>query len=87
MGDKTAHLLVYGVLGAVLAWGRERWGRSPSHWIVLGAGLAYALADEYHQSLVPGRVPSAADLMADAAGLCVGYGGYLALTRRGSRGR
>jgi VanZ family protein len=79
--DKVAHLGLYAVLGAALAWGRTRsrrgpaapGGVSPSHALLLGAGFLYALADEGHQALVPGRHVSLADLGADAVGLLLGY--------------
>ena len=40
---------------------------------MLVLALVYAVSDEFHQSFVPERHPSAADLLADAlgAGACV----------------
>ncbi|MGM0627892.1 MAG: VanZ family protein, partial [Candidatus Fermentibacterota bacterium] len=45
--------------------------------------LAYALTDEVHQSFVPGRDCSAADMAADAAG---GLFSLLVLSRFGRKG-
>lgn len=35
-------------------------------------GLIYAITDEYHQSFVEGRGPSATDVCIDTAGVCIG---------------
>lgn len=35
-------------------------------------GLTYAISDEYHQSLIPGRGPSAVDVIIDTAGVIFG---------------
>lgn len=76
--DLRAHLVVYAVLGALVAraWspasgGRVRLGRA-----ALAAGIAaiYGATDEAHQAFVPGRVASIADLGADAAGAAAGAG-------------
>jgi VanZ family protein len=39
--------------------------------------LAFALFDEWHQTTVPGRVFSLADLAADALGIAIGVGSVL----------
>lgn len=83
IGDKVAHVGAYAVLGACLAWGRwsgeSRW----THIAFLGLGVLYGLSDEWHQSFVPGRTPSLADLVADAIGITLGYTTFLShLTRR-----
>ncbi|MBC7358274.1 MAG: VanZ family protein [Desulfacinum sp.] len=70
------HPLEYASLGIFLGWGwskvlRER----KSSWLfvaVLGTGGLYALTDEWHQSWVPGRVPSFTDLSWDLVGLALG---------------
>lgn len=71
--DKLAHLLLYGVLGMALAWGRHRDGASPPGWAVLSAGVLYGGSDEVHQAFVPGRDPSPGDVAADTVGLLLGY--------------
>ena len=79
--DKVVHLGLYAVLGATLAWGRHRWA-GPATWILLGAGVAFGATDELHQAFVPRREPSGADLVADTAGLVLGYAGTRALLSR-----
>jgi VanZ family protein len=73
LGDKLAHLLEYGGLGALL--GRAvmaTWRGSKFVHVALVAvclGIGVATADELFQSTVPGRQADVFDLMADAAGL------------------
>ena len=64
--DKLAHALTY----AVLAWLLRKGGLSPFGAITLS--VLYGLSDEWHQSLVPGRQPDIADLLADAGGALLG---------------
>ncbi|MBW3534715.1 MAG: VanZ family protein [Gemmatimonadetes bacterium] len=74
--DKVAHAVLYGVLGATLAWANHRGGRDSSRAadvLVVGLGALYGASDEWHQSFVPGRDTSAADFTADVVGLAVGY--------------
>lgn len=81
--DKVAHLALYAVLGAALAWGRHRsTAPAPRPWVLLGAGALYGLADEGHQALVPGRYVSLGDLAADTAGLALGYWLFTLFLRR-----
>jgi len=70
------HLPAYGIL----AW---LWARFLTHTtlpripllaLALALTLAYALFDEWHQSLVPGRYPSATDLLANTAGALIALG-------------
>lgn len=72
--DKEAHFIVFAVLGLALAYGRYRSPRRPPHWLIVAAGLLYAVLDEVHQSFVPNRHPDVADFIADAAGVLLGYG-------------
>jgi VanZ family protein len=69
--DRVAHFLEYAVLGALLVF----FAASLSRGATLGATAAilafvafHAVADEYHQSFVPQRDPSAKDWMFDMAG-------------------
>lgn len=72
--DKVFHFVAYFVLGTTLAWaGRKSRGKA-LHMALFAAGVLYALSDEWHQSFVPGRDPSAGDLVADILGLGLGYG-------------
>jgi VanZ family protein len=81
-GDKLAHLALYGVLGATLAWGHVSSGRRLPHVLLVLAGLLYGVSDEWHQSFVPGRQPSVGDFAADGLGTLVGYSATLAVLRR-----
>jgi VanZ family protein len=68
-GDKAAHAIMYGVLGALVAWAMAE-GRRVRGWI-LGAWpavAAVAAMDEWHQRFIPGRSASAGDWIADTAG-------------------
>lgn len=70
--DWAAHIVLYGVLGVALTWGRVRSADRPG-WYALGAfGLLWAVSDEWHQSFVPGRHPSVSDVVADVVGLFLG---------------
>lgn len=82
VGDKVAHLVLYTVLGATLAWGRTRASPPPSDLLLVMAGVAYGLLDEIHQAYVPGRDPSAGDILADTVGVLLGYTVVLTLLRR-----
>jgi VanZ family protein len=66
--DKLAHAALFAVLGALLAFAAG--GRRG--WLVVGALLAVAAADELFQTALPGREVSAADLVADVAGAVAG---------------
>ena len=63
---KTAHAAEFAVLGLLLAraLGREL----PA----LLLGIAYAVTDEVHQSLVPGRLGSVWDVLLDSVGVALG---------------
>jgi VanZ family protein len=63
---KLAHTGEYGVLGALLlrAVGRVE--------VAFGLGVLYALSDELHQTLVPGRSGTLLDLAIDAVGVACG---------------
>ena len=70
--DKFLHGLAYGVLAAsvLFALSPARSRRQP---LRTGAGvvffcLLYGISDEFHQSFIPGRCPSAGDLVADILG-------------------
>jgi VanZ family protein len=85
--DKVVHLGLYGVLGATLAWGRHRTRRPLSFFLLALAGIVYGASDEWHQSFVPGRTPSAGDILADSVGVVLGlwFLGFL-LARRSLEG-
>ena len=67
------HLALYSVLGGTLQFGRLSSNSGLAHWTVIAIGIIYGVSDEWHQSFVPGRNPSAADLLADTIGVLMGY--------------
>lgn len=73
--DKLAHVLAYALLGAL--WTRAWWfttrqsmNQVAATSIALSAG--YGVIDEVHQSFVPGRTASVADVLADGVGAISG---------------
>ena len=72
VNDKVLHLGIYSVLGAALSWGEWRMGRRRPL-LLLFLGVVYGALDEWHQSFVPGRDPSAGDILADTAGVILGF--------------
>ena len=71
---KAAHLTEYAILGALIGnafYQSERKDYKAAIIAVLITGL-YAIADEYHQGLVPGRGPSVRDVLIDTAGGIIG---------------
>lgn len=80
--DTVVHVLLYAVLGGALALGRRLAPVPPPARRLLILGLLYALSDEVHQLFVAGRSFDPADLLADAAGLVLGFGGVHWMTGR-----
>lgn len=80
-GDKLAHALVYGILGALVARALRRGVvRPPSTMtavvvVVVIASVLGAL-DELHQAFVPGRSPDVLDGLADVVGAGLGASLY-----------
>ena len=72
VNDKLVHLGLYAVMGAALAWGGWRTRRGAGSLLLL-IGFSYGAIDEWHQGFVPGRDPSLGDLLADCAGVIVGF--------------
>jgi len=67
---KSGHMLIFGIL-AVLWW--RALDTVPSLrpralWWALGLTIAYAVADEWHQTFVPGRHGNMVDVLIDSAG-------------------
>lgn len=88
--DFVLHLAEYAVFGALGAWwiGAETGLEGRGLAIAVGIlALSWGLADEWHQSFVPGRDPSAADLAADLAGGLLGAAAFAALGPRRSAAR
>jgi VanZ family protein len=73
------HLPAYGLLAWLWFRGLNRHFALGSS-LVVGVGLTagFGLIDEWHQAFVPGRFPSATDVVADAlgAGVAAGLYGY-----------
>ncbi len=75
---KGAHVTEYALLAA-LVWRAFRGSlgqiRAPWQWshaaATLGVVIPYALLDELHQSLIPSRQGSLADVVIDTAGACL----------------
>ncbi len=67
--DKVAHLLVFGLLGTLIARveGVARWPGLGVGWAVVLAS-AFGGLDEWHQSYTPGRYVEFADWVADTVG-------------------
>ncbi len=78
---KAAHVLIYAVLTVAWTWALAPSLSRPLHFAVALA-LLYAIADEYHQSFVPGRDADPLDVLVDSCGIAVA----LAISRR-ARGR
>jgi len=74
ISDKTAHVLIYGALGAsmmrALAGGRA--AAMPTILAAIVLTTLYGVSDEIHQYFVPPRTPDILDVAADAAGACAG---------------
>jgi len=74
INDKVAHLGLYLILGGTRAGaGWRGWGKTFPSWRLLLVGVAYGALDEVHQRFVPGRDPSLGDLLADSAGVLLGF--------------
>ena len=63
---KIAHAAEYAVLGALLVRASGRAG------VAFALGALYAVSDELHQMLVPGRAGAPLDVAIDAIGVAVG---------------
>jgi VanZ family protein len=76
VSDKSAHVLAYAVMGALVV--RALGGGLPvrvTPRVAIGAVLiatGHGVLDELHQSYVPGRFADVADVYADGAGACIG---------------
>lgn len=68
--DKLLHFGAYFVM-AIFSWRAFRHSGLTAHRLMLLSVLfcsLYGLSDEWHQSFVPGRTPSALDWLADTLG-------------------
>ncbi|MHB9154247.1 MAG: VanZ family protein [Endomicrobiales bacterium] len=87
---KTAHMVEYGVLLLlVLRAFAGSFPRTPApaiHFWAIVVSILYAASDEFHQSFVPTRGPSPADVGIDIAGVFLGLA-VLLLYRKRKQGR
>jgi VanZ family protein len=75
--DKLLHMMVYALLGALICRALSTVGRlNAERWMLIACAVVlttlYGVSDEWHQSFVPGRHASAADLLADFIGALAG---------------
>jgi len=74
--DYLAHAINYGVLGVLLVWALAggQWPAVTGPLLASAVVLAVVLgiADEFHQSFIPGREATVRDVIADAVGACAG---------------
>ena len=84
--DKAGHFAMYAILGMLAIRAALAHGGSPTRAITLTlAGIAvFGALDEWHQGLVPDRMPEVADWVADMAGATVGIGTTALFTLRRS---
>jgi VanZ family protein len=70
LADKAMHAAAYALLAILLARALpSRAGRGADRWTLIAAlCFLYGLADEWHQSFVPGRSCDVGDALADVAG-------------------
>jgi len=84
--DKIAHFLEYAVfiILALRAFVQPPIAAKGYRLYLIGmlAALVYAVADEYHQSYVPGRTADWYDVVADSLGIWCGAMGYMLMGRR-----
>ncbi len=71
-GDKTAHVIAYAILGFLCARALTSFDRGLRWALATAASTLYGMTDEWHQSFVPGRTASGADLVADGIGAAIG---------------
>lgn len=85
-----AHLVSFGVLAALLlvALTGIRRPTPASAVLALGLTILYAISDEWHQSMVPGRTGRAEDVVTDSVGALIGLAAaWLVLSALAGRGR
>lgn len=73
--DKIAHFLIYGLLAATVIFAHGQRMRNHRPLLVVLSScivcLLYGMTDEFHQSFIPGRFVSGADVLADVIGAIV----------------
>lgn len=74
---KLAHLVVYTVLGVLVAGATRHLNMPRAAWWAWVLLVLYAIGDEIHQSFVPGRTPLVTDVAIDSIGGLLGILIYL----------
>ena len=73
--DKVVHFIEYGILGyfSSRAIYNHHYSKAKKYAVFFSIlfGCFFAVADEYHQIFVPGRINSFGDFLADAGGLII----------------
>lgn len=69
---KLGHVAGYFVLTVLLVRALRRSGVAAAVPVAIGAALAYAISDEWHQSFVPGRTATPRDVGIDGLGIALG---------------
>ena len=84
---KNAHLFAYLVLGMLVshAFARNGLHGSENAKYTIRICVLYALSDEVHQMMVPGRGPAFMDVMIDSLGVCIGLSIYYFMRLAGKR--
>lgn len=84
--DKLAHLSIYGVLAATVIFAHRLQIKKNFPLQVccttIVVCLFYGLSDEFHQSFVPGRFVSGADVLADVFGAGLVSAGWFFMEKR-----
>jgi VanZ family protein len=85
--DKAGHFGIYGLLAASVVLAHRSGSRKNNPWRVCLATLAvclvYGISDEFHQSFIPGRFVSGADVLADMAGAVTVLSGWMISLKKG----
>lgn len=69
---KAAHFSVYALLGFCLTGVYHYQRHVPPTLAAIATAALYAMTDEFHQSLVPGRGPQLTDVLLDTSGAVLG---------------
>lgn len=69
--DKVAHIVLYGVLGLLAAFGWRRAGRWPHFLVPLVLALAVGVLDELNQRSVAARTADPFDFLADLIAIVI----------------
>lgn len=71
---KTAHFVEYAILSFLVYRALVQSGARSKEAAIISIifSILYAISDEWHQSFVPGREPSARDVAIDSAGVFFG---------------